>query len=50
MREPGSHGGSSSPVKKSDDFLAQAKAAFSTAPADGMKKLAAAMAEAEGSE
>jgi hypothetical protein len=33
--------------EKADDFLAQAKAAFSTAPADGMKKLAAAMAEAE---
>jgi hypothetical protein len=35
--------------EKADDFLGQAKAAFSTAPADGMKKLAAAMAEAEGS-
>jgi hypothetical protein len=35
--------------EKADDFLAQAKAAFSTAPADGMKQLAAAMAEAGGS-
>ena len=34
--------------EKADAFLEQAKAAFSTSPADGMKRLAAAMAEAEG--
>jgi hypothetical protein len=35
--------------EKADAFLEQAKAAFSTGPADGMRRLAAAMAEAEGS-
>jgi hypothetical protein len=33
--------------EKADAFLEQAKAAFSTSPADGMRRLAAAMAEAE---
>jgi hypothetical protein len=33
--------------EKADAFLDQAKAAFSTSPADGMRRLAAAMAEAE---
>jgi hypothetical protein len=33
--------------EKADIFLAQVKAAFSTAPAAGMKRLAAAMGEAE---
>jgi polyketide cyclase/dehydrase/lipid transport protein len=33
--------------EKADAFLEQAKAAFSTSPADGMRRLAAAMGEAE---
>ena len=33
--------------EKADAFLEQAKAAFSTSPADGMRRLAGAMAEAE---
>jgi hypothetical protein len=33
--------------EKADAFLDQAKAAFSTSPADGMRRLAAAMGEAE---
>lgn len=33
--------------EKADAFLEQAKAAFSTSPADGMRRLAAAMGETE---
>ncbi len=35
--------------EKADAFLEQAKAAFSMAPADGMRRLAATMAQVEGS-